>query len=112
MSNVLQQITFPGVTICNLNILQRSQSQDIVSSISKPASNQDQIGNMYKNIFANKSSQGLDTSAIVTDEVIAAGGEILKKINKLSVRNRINKGYQFDGFIIYCSWSTLRCDKG
>ena len=110
----MQEITFPGVTICNLNILQLSQSQDIVDQKTTKKGNTEtkdkEIEDLYKTSF--DSPAGVNPHALIADRVLTDEADTYTTINSLPGKEKAVKGHQFDGFIIHCSWSGLRCDQG
>ena len=54
----------------------------------------------------------MEADSIVADEVAATIEDILEDVNGIPESQRIEKGYQFESFIVNCRWSGVRCDKG
>ena len=105
-------LKFPGVTICNLNIVRRSPSADFFKKNLTFGTDSSEKGDLYKSTFAAKSVDGLDSSNIQADDAAVKTETILQNINKLPESEKIEKGYPFESFIIHCVWSGIRCDRG
>ena len=100
------------MTICNLNIIHKSKSQDVFSNSSASLQKISQKTDLQKSTFEKKSISGLDPDSIVVDEAEAMIEDILEDVNRMPESQRMEKGYQFESFIINCRWSGVRCDKG
>ena len=105
-------LKFPGVTICNLNIVRQSPSADFFKQNLTFGMNSSQKADLYKSTFAKKSVGGLDSSSLEADDAAVKRETILQNINKLPESEKIKKGYQFESFIIHCEWAGIRCDLG
>ena len=109
---LFQKLTFPGVTICNLNILLQTELRDLFNDNSTSKVTKSEMKDLYKSRFEKKSISGLEAGSLIVDEPAATIEELLGSINQLPKATKMKRGHQFNAFIISCRWSGIRCDKG
>ncbi|XP_065061508.1 acid-sensing ion channel 5-like [Rhopilema esculentum] len=101
-----ESLTFPGVTICNLNVFPASSMKNV--RVKFP--NMTIINNMFKKQFASQSS--LDVSDLEMDDVSSIQENTLTAINNLPIADRLKNGQEFSSLITYCRWAGFVCNKG
>ncbi|XP_065061496.1 acid-sensing ion channel 5-like [Rhopilema esculentum] len=107
-------LTFPGVTICNFNMLLKSKVKSMLEQKNSIFNKNRTTTDVRKNFFASTRQMGtaLNMSNIKVDSVNDVIGDVIAEINSKSLDYRTTNSYQFHDFITYCSWAGLRCNHG
>ena len=104
-------MVFPGITICNLNMIRLSQAADLYSGPKSVFGNSQENTDYYQT-YSGMNLPATGNGSSTVDNVNSLNQQILSSINSLSDDVRSAKGYEFEDLIKYCSWGGIVCNRG
>eukprot|EP00794_Sanderia_malayensis_P020038 gene20038-22004_t len=112
-------MVFPGVTVCNMNILRNSRLRELKSGNESifVARNSDNDDETYSTIqvptVRTSSSPTSNASSIKRDAMQSSQDDYFANINDLSIKTRYERAYAFEDLIKFCTIDGLTChDEG
>ena len=110
----LQSLAFPGITICNLNIIRASQIMNLTSGKDNILRNEMRNTSTLTGVFqSSQTSLSNDELASLQQDDVQSGRSFsFARINLLPLDVLKQAGHQFEEFLTMCSWAGLLCHKG
>ena len=116
--HLVQNMLFPGVTICSLNMLKKKRIKEftkgsfetLFGNYSGPS--QEMYKERFKERLNNNSFANFLKQNIQVASHAAKRDDMLFRINNKQYSDRLRLGYAFSEFIKSCTWNGIMCDKG